>query len=54
MCTGFWSGNLWERDLWGEPDIDGRINFKTDGGLKSSQVSGGETTRKEYIGETQT
>jgi len=24
-CTGFWWGNLRERDHWGNPDADGRI-----------------------------
>ena len=24
-CTGFWWGNLRERDHWGGPDADGRI-----------------------------
>jgi len=27
-CTGFWSGNLRERDHLGDPDIDGRIILK--------------------------
>jgi hypothetical protein len=28
MCTGFWYGNLRERDHWGDPDLDGRIILK--------------------------
>jgi hypothetical protein len=25
VCTGFWWGNLRERDGWGDPGVDGRI-----------------------------
>ena len=25
MCTGFWWGNVGERDHWVDPDVDGRI-----------------------------
>jgi len=25
VCTGFWLGNLRERDHWREPEVDGRI-----------------------------
>jgi hypothetical protein len=25
VCTGFWWGNLRERDHWGDPGVGGRI-----------------------------
>jgi hypothetical protein len=28
VCTGFWWGNLRERDHWGDPGVDERINIK--------------------------
>ena len=28
VCTGFWWGNLGERDHWGDPGVDGRIILK--------------------------
>jgi hypothetical protein len=27
-CTGFWRGNMRERDHWGDPGVDGRIILK--------------------------
>jgi hypothetical protein len=27
-CTGFWWGNLRERERWGDPGVDGRIILK--------------------------
>ena len=30
MCTRFWWGNLRERDLWGDQDVDGRIVLMMD------------------------
>ena len=29
VCTGFWWGNLRERDQWGDPDADGRIILRS-------------------------
>ena len=28
MCTGFWWGNLRERDHWEDPDVDRRITLR--------------------------
>jgi hypothetical protein len=28
VCTGFWWGNLRERDHWGDPGLNGRIILK--------------------------
>jgi hypothetical protein len=28
VCTGFWWGNLSEKDHWGDPSVDGRIILK--------------------------
>jgi hypothetical protein len=27
-CTGFWCGNLRERDHWRDPGVDGRITLR--------------------------
>jgi hypothetical protein len=28
VCTGYWLGNLREREQWRNPDVDGRIILK--------------------------
>jgi hypothetical protein len=40
LCTGFWWGNLRERDRWGDRSVDGRIMLgwifkKKDVGVKT-------------------
>jgi hypothetical protein len=30
VCTGFWWGNLRERDRWGDPGVDGKDNIRMD------------------------
>jgi hypothetical protein len=30
LCTGFWLGNLRERDHWGGPDVDEKDNIRMD------------------------
>ena len=37
LCTGFWWGNLRERNHWGDPDVDGRIILR----LNLQEVGGG-------------
>jgi hypothetical protein len=32
VCTGFWLGNLMERDHWGDPDVDWRVILREVGG----------------------
>jgi hypothetical protein len=41
VCTGFWWGNLRERDRWGDPGVDERIILgwifrKRDVGVRTS------------------
>jgi hypothetical protein len=50
----FLVGNLRERELWGDPNVDGRINYKMDGGQRCAQGSGGKPQRKETTEETPT
>jgi hypothetical protein len=28
-CIGLWRENLWERDYWGDPGVDGRIILRS-------------------------
>jgi len=28
VCTGFWWGNLEEREQWGDPDVDDKIMLR--------------------------
>jgi hypothetical protein len=57
MCSGFWWGNLREREHGGDPDLDGRIikrrmdgprrrwenSNEMEGGKRCPKVSGGKS-----------
>jgi hypothetical protein len=46
MCTGFWWGNLRERDHWVEPDVDGRIILKWMEGREEHRLLVGKSEGK--------
>jgi hypothetical protein len=54
MCTGFWGGNMRERDHRVEPDVDGSIILRWMEGRDVHRVLAGKPEGKRPLGETQT
>jgi hypothetical protein len=58
-CTGFWWGNLRERDHWGDPGVDGRVILrwifrKWDVGGECGNEPSGSIKCREFLDYLQT